>query len=133
MKNITIAGNVGKDAETRQTQNGNTVTSFSLAVQHFDGKEKSTIWFDVSCWGKRGDALAKMATKGARLVITGDFSTREYNGKTYLQVNANDFTPMGGGTRDSERQAGGDHGGASHRDDYFAPSNTRDLDDEIPF
>lgn len=126
MKNITIAGNVGKDAETRQTQNGNTVTSFSLAVQHFDGKEKSTIWFDVSCWGKRGDALSKMATKGARIVITGDFSTREYNGKTYLQVNANDFTPMGGGTRDSEQQAArNDDYGRSARDDFDT--------DTIPF
>ena len=118
-----IAGNVGKDAETRSTQSGQKVTSFSLAVSHYTGKENVTIWFDVSMWGKRGEAVAQFAKKGAKLAVSGDFSTREYEGKTYLQVNANDFTPCGE-KRDS-------HHPNSGQDSYQAPA--RDLGDEIPF
>jgi single-strand DNA-binding protein len=120
MKSITIAGNVGKDAEVRTTQSGSRVTSFSVAVPHYDGKEKTSIWFDVSMWGKRGESVVQFASKGARICVTGDLSTREYNGKTYLQVNASDFSPMGGG-QSSPRGPSSD----------TAPA-PRDLDDSIP-
>ena len=82
MKNITIAGNVGKGAEQRTTQSGTKDTSWSMAVNPWDGKEAQAMWFDVTVWGKRGEAAAKLATKGAKMAVTGDFSTREYNGKT---------------------------------------------------
>ena len=97
MKNITIAGNVTKDAETRTTTNGSTVTGFSIAVNGFANGQKTTDYFDVSIWGKRGDAVKQFATKGAKMCVTGELGTREHNGKTYLTVNAHDFTPMGGG------------------------------------
>jgi single-strand DNA-binding protein len=51
MKNITIAGNIGKDAVTRNTQGGDSVTSWSVAVEERNGQDKRTIWFDVSLWG----------------------------------------------------------------------------------
>ena len=132
MKNLTISGNVGKDAETRTTQSGTSVTSFSMAVGHYDGKEKSTMWFEVSMWGKRGEAVAQFATKGAKLTVTGDLSMREYNGKTYLQVRADNFTPMGGGQdRQQSQGQSGDGYGAGGR-----PSGGGMQDDdlsEIPF
>ena len=138
MKNISIAGTVGKDAETRTTQGGSNVTSWSIAVNGFANGEKTTDWFDVSMWGKRGEQAKQFATKGSKLAVSGEFSTREYNGKTYLQVNASDFTPMGG--------AGGNQGGGNNSGHYEsgyggpsggagsqAPAASRDLDDEIPF
>lgn len=134
MKNITIAGNVGKDAEQRTTQSGAKVTSWSMAVNHWDGNENQTMWFDVTVWGKRGDGAAKLATKGAKMVVTGDLSTREYNGKTYLQVTANDFTPMGGGQQGNQQSSGGygqDQSGGYGDPARQAPA--RDLDDSIPF
>ena len=136
MKNITIAGRVGKTAEQRTTQSGTNVTSWSMAVSHWDGKESQTMWFDVTVWGKRGDAAAKLAAKGAKMCVTGDLSTREYNGKTYLQINASDFTPMGA------PQGGGNTSGSSGSyqapasDGYGAggqPTPSRELGDEIPF
>lgn len=121
MKTVTIAGNVGKDALTRTTQAGDKVTSFSVAVEERNGTEKRTIWFDCSLWGKRGETLAQYLTKGGKVVVTGDLSTREHEGKTYLTVRANDVTLMGGGRE---------------RDEQPAPQQTaRDQfeDSEIPF
>ena len=69
MKTIVISGKIGKDAETRTTQGGDTVTSFNVAVEHRQGNDKSTIWFSCSIWGKRGDALARYLTKGGKVSL----------------------------------------------------------------
>ena len=103
MKQITIAGNLGRDAELRQAGSGQ-VCSFPVAVEHREGQNKSTLWFDCSLWGKRGEALAQYLTKGTRVCVAGDLGTREHNGKTYLQVRADQVTLMGGG---QDRQQGG--------------------------
>lgn len=129
MKTITIAGNIGKDAETRTTQGGDQVTGWSVAVEERNGQDKRTIWFDCSLWGKRGQALAQYLTKGSRVAVTGDLSTREHNGKTYLTVRASEVTLMGGGEkRDHVAMPPGYEGTAPAEAD-----RRRALDDEIPF
>ena len=128
MKSINIAGNIGKDAETRQTQGGDSVTSWSVAVEERAGQEKRTVWFDVSLWGKRGEALAQYLTKGSRVAVAGDLSTREHNGKTYLQVRASEVA-LQGGKPDAER--------AEPRRDEREPAGGRQVPDDdmdsIPF
>ena len=126
MKNLTIAGGIGKDAVTRTTQGGDKVTGFSVAVEERNGQEKRTIWFDCSLWGRRGEALAQYLTKGTRVTVSGDLSTREHEGRTYLTLRANDVTLQGGGQRnDSGMAAGG-----GQRDQS---AGRADYDDEIPF
>ena len=102
MKSITIGGNVTKDAELR-TAGNDKVLGFSVAVSEGFGDKKRTLFFDCSLWGKRGETLSSMSTKGGKVVVTGDLSTREHNGKTYLTINANQVTLMGG-KQDGERR-----------------------------
>lgn len=135
MKTIVISGNIGKDAETRNLQGGaDTVTSFNVAVEDRQGKEKSTLWFTCSIWGKRGDALAQYLTKGSKVSVSGDLSTREHEGKTYLQIRADQVTLMGGG---KERDAGGDDYQPSRaKPTGGAPAGGYGADlgmDEVPF
>ncbi len=134
MKALTIAGNLGKDAEVRSTQDGTKVAGFTVAVESREGREKTTLWFDCSLWGKRGETLAQYLTKGTKICVSGDLGTREYNGKTYLTVKAQDVTLMGGGQRDTggaqyrEHDAPSDGAGAGGR-----PSNDPIDQDAIPF
>jgi single-strand DNA-binding protein len=132
MKVITLAGNVGKDAETRTTQGGQSVTGFTVAVTD---RQKATTWFDVSLWGKRGETVAQYVTKGAKIVVTGELGTREHNGKTYLTVNASDVTLMGGKRDDAGEYRAMQAGGEKYTDQvgYGTTSANRDIDDEIPF
>jgi single-strand DNA-binding protein len=129
MKNITIAGNVGKDAETRRTQSGDAVTSFSIAVEDRIPKEKGTIWFRCSLWGKRGESLAQYLTKGSKVAVSGELSIEVYEGKTNLTVKVDQVTLLGGGQdnnvsrRDPGRQTPAGYGAGGRPD----------LDDEIPF
>jgi single-strand DNA-binding protein len=118
MKSITIAGRTGKAAEMRRTQDGTPVMSFSVAVDNGWGERKSTLWFDCSLFGTRGDALHKHLPKGTPVTVSGDFSTREHDGKTYLQVRVNDVTLQGG--KGEPRQPA-------------EPDDAPVEDDEIPF
>ena len=132
MKSITIAGNCTKDAELRTTQSGSKVAGFSVAVNGFENGEKTSIFFDVSIWGKRGEAVMQFAKRGAKICVTGNLGAREYNGKTYLTVNGSDFTPMGGGQQSGDAGGGYDNGGYG-AGGYQQDTQSRDLDDEIPF
>jgi single-strand DNA-binding protein len=124
MQNITIAGRIGQDAETRPAGDGN-VCSFSVAVDSRQGREKITNWWRVSLWGKRGDALAQYLTKGSNVTVNGEFSLTEYQGKPQLNLRANEVSLQGGGQSAGDRQQarGGSSGG-------FASD---DLSDDVPF
>lgn len=104
MKNITLAGGITRDAKLNSTQSGS-VLNFSVAVDHRDGREKTTMYFDCALWGKRGEALEQYLTKGTRVAVAGDLSTREHDGKTYLRVNASEVTLLGGGQQQRDNGA----------------------------
>jgi single-strand DNA-binding protein len=128
MKTITIAGNIGKDAVTRKTQEGESVTGWSVAVETRNGRDKGTMWFDCTLWGKRGEALAQYLTKGSKVSVSGDLGAREHEGKTYLTIRADQVTLMGsrdGGNAGGGNQGAGDQGGGA--------GGGSGMDDEIPF
>ncbi len=127
MQTIVIAGKLGADAVLRKTQNGDSVCSFSVAVDQRDGRDKSTNWWRVSLWGKRGEGLAPYLLKGASVTVSGEFSLGEYEGKPQLNVRANEIALQGGrsdggNARVPDGSQGAPGGG-------FAD----DLSDDIPF
>lgn len=125
MQTITIAGKLGADAIVRSTQGGDSVCSFSVAVDQRDGRDKSTNWWRVSLWGKRGEALAPYLLKGTSVTVTGDFALGDYEGKPQLNIRANGIALQGGrgdGSQGSRQQAGGSNN-----------STSDDLSDDIPF
>ncbi len=79
MNNITIAGSLGKDAEMRYLANGDPVASFSVADSQ--GREKPTIWWNCSLFGKRGESLAQYLVKGQAVTVSGTVSEREWTDK----------------------------------------------------
>lgn len=124
MLNLSLAGNVGRDATYRQTQGGQELCSFPVAVNIGYGDNKSTIWVDVTKWGKGSRGLSDILRKGSKVAVTGQMTTREHEGKTYLQCNASDVTIMGGAGERSNDQ----------REPVIkdAPAYD-DLNDDIPF
>jgi single-strand DNA-binding protein len=123
---LTLAGNVGKDAQHKQTQSGTDICSFSVGVSTGYGENKTTTWVDVTKWGKGAEGLARILRKGSKVAVSGELSTREHNGKTYIQCRADTVTIMGTpqGQRDNDRpySSGGEVGGGGYDD----------LDDSIP-
>ena len=90
MQQITITGYLSRDAEQRQTQNGQSVTTLNIPVKQGWGDKEQTNWFRVSIWGKRADFAARFR-KGEFVCVTGELSIGEYNGKPQYEINASDF------------------------------------------
>ena len=122
MKTMCIAGTIGKDAVLRRTQAGEPVLGFSVAVDDGYGENKSTMWFDVNLWGKRGQSLEPHLKKGTRVSVAGEFGARQHEAKTYFMCRASDITIMGGGEAKKPQEE------RQQSDDF-----SRELDDSVPF
>lgn len=123
MQILTIAGNVGKNAELRRTQGGDPVLSFSIAVDNGkdrDGNKRPATWFDCSVWGKRAEGLEPHIRKGDKLAVSGRPSARAHDGKAYLGINVDQLTFQGSSNQQSDQSG------------YDRPAD--DVgEDEVPF
>lgn len=124
MLQLTVAGRVGRDAEYRTAGSGE-FCRFSIAGESGYGDKKQTIWIDVTRWGKGSEGLATHIRKGSTVAVTGEMSTREHEGKTYVQVRADKVTLLSGGQASGQQDRGGGN--------YKHPEPEDHLDDEIPF
>jgi single-strand DNA-binding protein len=127
MNNLTVAGQLGKDAEVRFLPNGDPVANFSVADSQ--GKDKDAIWWNCQLFGKRAESLAQYLTKGQSVTITGSVSQRKYTDKNGVEkistdVRVNDVALQGGRKEGAAPQAPKPkpHGGSFD-----------DMDDSIPF
>ena len=73
-------GNLGGDAEVKQVGD-QTVTEWSMAVNHYSKDKETTSWLRCSMWGGRGSAIAEYLRKGSSVTVTGEFSTRPWTDK----------------------------------------------------
>ena len=153
---ITVVGNLTSDPELRYTQSGQAVLNLRLATNESflnrdNERQERTEWHTVTIWGKRGEGLNKILSKGKQLFIEGRLQTRSWEDKQgqkryTTEVVATNVVLLGGGTgrgagagfddsppppsdddmmRDSGgggRRGGGGPGGAGGQDD-----------DDIPF
>ena len=107
MLTMTIAGNVGKEAVLRNTQGGEPVLGFSIAIDNGkdkNGQKRESTWVQCSIWGKRADSLRSHIVKGTKLVVSGRPGVDVYEGKGRLTLSVQDLTFMGGTKERSEQE-----------------------------
>jgi single-strand DNA-binding protein len=82
MLNIAVLmGRLCSDPELRQTPNGISVTTFTLAVDRSytpKGKEKQTDFISIVAWRGTADFCAKYFFKGQLIAVQGSIQTRKY-------------------------------------------------------
>src|ERR1700728_3686157 len=129
LNRVMLLGNLGADPELRFTQAGQAVLNMRLATtESYLDKDKvrreRTDWHNVVIWGKRGEALAKILTKGSSVFIEGSIRTssyddREGNKRYKTEIIANNLLLTGrsaghggggGGGESDTRGGGGDEG-----------------------
>lgn len=119
---VTLMGNLTRDPELRSTPNGQSVCSFSLALNRSykgaDGNwQEATDYVDVVAWGPLGERVAQYLTKGRPALVSGRLqsSSWEKDGqkRTKVEVVANDVTFLGGREGGEGAPAGG-NGGSSY-------------------
>lgn len=133
MNSLTIAGQLGRDAEVRYLPNGDPVCSFSIADSQ--GRDKPTIWWTASLFGKRAESLAPYLLKGQAVTVSGTVSEREWTDKDgqkrkSMDVRVQDLA-LQGGKREGTTPVKTQDGQVGHA--KRPASSGFDDGDEIPF
>ena len=137
-----ILGNIGRDAETRTTQGGDKVTSFSVAGETGYGDNKKTTWVDCSIWGERGVKICQYLKKGTKVFVMGEAGFRLWDDshsgeKRRSETCRVETVELCGGRKDGDNQEStssgrGDAAGRQSQGRRQAEDRPID-DDEIPF
>jgi single-strand DNA-binding protein len=83
---VILLGNLTADPETRTTPSGQSVTSFSLAVNRTwndanGQRQEETSFINCTAWGARGETIAKYVGKGRQLLVSGRLQQRSWDDK----------------------------------------------------
>jgi single-strand DNA-binding protein len=119
---VILLGNLGKDAETKFTPSGISVSKFSLATGRRNKDPQSGEWKDVTDWHNivvwRTEHVANFLLKGKQIYLEGRLETRSYEDKegqkkyfTEVICNAQDLVLLGGGAGrgDAPSEGSGDY------------------------
>ena len=80
MNIVTITGRLGADVELRQTQQGVSVATFSLAVSRPRTKD-TTDWINCVAWRQSAEFMSRYTHKGDLIAVAGMLTTRKYEDK----------------------------------------------------
>ena len=83
---VILMGNLTRDPEPRTIPSGQSVTSFTLAVNRTwrgqDGtSQESGSYLDCVAWGKPGEVIAQYLQKGRPLLVSGHLEQRSWEDK----------------------------------------------------
>ena len=141
---VIMMGNLTRDPEIRQTPSGQSVCSFSLALnraykdQSGDWQE-ATDYIDCVAWGPLGERISQYLSKGRRALVQGRLQSRswEQDGqkRSKVEVLANDVTFLDGRDGDGGGNSGGNGGssysGGSNNSSNSSGSNSKKKDDVV--
>jgi single-strand DNA-binding protein len=114
---VILIGRLGKDAESKFTPSGTSVSTFSIATswrqkdQQTGEWKEHTDWHNIVLW--RAENVAPYLLKGTQVYIDGRLQTRNYENKegkkVYVtEVVANELILLGG-RQGGESSGGGDY------------------------
>lgn len=79
-----LLGRITHDLELKQTPNGVSVLSFSVAVERNfakQGEERQADFIDCVAWRQTAEFISKFFGKGRMIAIEGEIQTRTYQDK----------------------------------------------------
>ncbi len=135
LNKVMLIGRLGHSPELRQTQQGKSVCTFTMATDTGYGENKKTDWHKVTVFDKAADKCAKYLHKGSSVYVEGrlSYDTYEKDGikRTAVKIIANDVRFIGAKSDNPES--------APHPDDGYQPPMSDDtfdgdpVNDEVPF
>lgn len=105
---IQLIGNITKDIEIKETQNGVKYAKFGLAVNHTwrdkktNEKKDEVSFFNIMAWDKYAEIVSNYLSKGSPVFIEGRMSIRSYEDNSgikriYPEVIMQELRMLGGG------------------------------------
>ncbi|MBO4264658.1 MAG: single-stranded DNA-binding protein [Clostridia bacterium] len=80
LNKVVLAGRITADPELKTTQNGISVTTFSLAVnrRYSKDREQQADFISIVAWRNTAEFITKYFKKGSAICITGSIQTRTW-------------------------------------------------------
>ncbi len=81
---VILLGNVGRDPETRYSQNGTAVTRFSIATSEIwkdrssGEQQERTEWHNIVCFARLAEVAGEYLKKGSKVYIEGQLRTSSW-------------------------------------------------------
>ncbi|APR99561.1 single-stranded DNA-binding protein [Pajaroellobacter abortibovis] len=140
LNKVILMGNLGAEPELRVTAGGEAILKMRLAttevyLDRTNTRQERTEWHSVTMWGKRGEALAKVLSKGSSVLIEGSLRTYSYekgNEKRYrTEVIANRLVFVGSKGRSAppDQEEGARMDTSNSHLKHTPPSSDADFDD----
>ena len=141
INHVVLVGRLTRDAALKFTGSGLAICEFSIAinrrVKNGDTWTDEAHFFDITLFGKQGEAVSQYMTKGTQVAVEGELRLDrwEQDGqkRSKIKIVANNLQLLGGrGSGGGDRAPrGGDSGeGQAPRDPGGA---ARAFEDDIPF
>lgn len=94
LNKVILGGRLTADPELKTTPQGNSVTSFSIAVNR-KGKDAVTDFINCVAWRSTAEVISKYFKKGNSICVDGEIQTRsfEQNGqkRTVTEIKVNEI------------------------------------------
>lgn len=142
---VIIIGNVGKDPEIRQMQDGFKIANFSIATseswkdKNTGERKEKTEWHRIAVMNERlSEIVEKYVRKGSKLYVEGQLQTRKWTDQSGMDRYTTEVVIgrfKGEITMLDSRNSGGGFDGASQSQPQQSsePSMPASIDDEMPF
>jgi single-strand DNA-binding protein len=132
MNVLSLTGNLGQDCRVAEVS-GTTVCNFSVAMKSGFGDRATTVWIDCALWGKAAEGkLPEYLTKGQNVAVSGELSTSDKEGKTYLKLRCNSVDLVGAKSESAPAPSQPAQRPAPQQQ-APAPNGQDDFDSDIPF
>jgi single-strand DNA-binding protein len=117
---VILLGHLGKDAETKFTPSGSSVTNFTLATNRRVKDQQSGEWRDETDWHRvvlwQSENIANYLLKGKQVYLEGRLQTRTWEDKegkknytTEVVCQSQDIILLASGRGGGEMPAGGEY------------------------
>lgn len=118
INHVVLVGRLSRDAELKYTQGGAAICRFSIVINRRrktgDQWTEEPNFFDVTLWGRQGEALNQYLVKGKQVAVEGELRQNrwEQDGqhRSRVEIVANNLQLLGGGSGSSQQANTGNQG-----------------------
>lgn len=133
---VVLVGRLAKEVNLRKTGAGNSVASFTLAVNRrfIQNEEQSADFINCVAWKQQADFLAQYAQKGAQIGLEGRIQCRSYDDSAGKRIYITEVVADNVTILESKKSKETDSEKDNGFNNYFSPSYTIDVNpDDLPF
>lgn len=139
---ITLVGRLTRDSELKYTNSGTAICKFSLAVNRKKRQDEQWVeevsYFDITLWGKLGEAISQWLNKGKQVGISGELRqnrwTQDGQNRSKVEIVASHVQLLSGDSRQTSGQgAERPQQGSGKPQQSFQGYDQGEFIDDIPF